>query len=542
MSFILPITTPKQQLPDPAQRISSKFVQANGNPAGLWLPSKLAKAAADFTPLPKKNFGTLNGGVTPTAGEFGTLGQSWHTNGSNGYVLSAISGTSGSSFSVSVTFRLNSIPVSTGVFQWANQLTSLNPFILIQQNSGNLKIFVDGGYRETSQTLAVGTWYTVAVTLSGGTAWKFYLDGALLSTYVGGVANQANATGAYLGNGYNGYADANFANLTIWKGSALTASQVSSLYNALLTGEPYPLFAPTANERMWGNVVASGPASASGAGGLIASGSLIASSLIAAVGGIVSTFNLVASSLYDAAAGIQAAAAEAVASNLTSGAAGLSSAAVEQVLSNLAGASAGMNVVAAQQVLTNLIAASGGIAGSQSLIASSIISVLAKIQAIAEQSTAIAAQGLAGIAATGDVQVLNNLIALNEQLSAAASFVASSIYSAAARVDGPGSIAVLVNLLSVAERVQALAEQLANSVSAMQAGSGASATVIASSLYCASAGCGAFATVSAILDAAICELASIRPSYTAEAILRAMFKSAAGVRPSYAARADIDGC
>lgn len=237
-------------LPRWGKRLSKRFVAAYGKPAGLWLPNDVTNKAYDFSS--NRTVGTLNGGITTTASGFGVLGASWHTNGSNGYVLSAISGTSESNFSVSVTFRLNAIPVSTGVFQWSNQTSSLNPFILIQQNSGNLKIFVDGGYRETSQTLAVGTWYTVTVTLSGGTNWKFYLNGAPLSTYVGGSSNQANATDVYLGNGYNGYTDANFANVTIWKGSALVAAQASSLYDCLRTGEPYPLFEPQTVRRGYG--------------------------------------------------------------------------------------------------------------------------------------------------------------------------------------------------------------------------------------------------------------------------------------------------
>ncbi len=79
---------------------------------------------------------------------------------------------------------------SRGLYSWAGTAapTSGTPFILIQNNAGQLRFYVDGGYQETSASLSTSTWYYLVCTLASSTTWKFYKDGALLSTYTGGVA------------------------------------------------------------------------------------------------------------------------------------------------------------------------------------------------------------------------------------------------------------------------------------------------------------------------------------------------------------------
>lgn len=98
-----------------------------------------------------------------------------------------------------------------GVFEWQfagsfiGGNRSGNPFVLVQNDNGNLKIYVDGSYRETSQTLSTNTWYKITVTLSASSVWKFYLGATLLSTYTGGVSNQSFARYANWGSGFNGF-------------------------------------------------------------------------------------------------------------------------------------------------------------------------------------------------------------------------------------------------------------------------------------------------------------------------------------------------
>lgn len=95
---------------------------------------------------------------------------------------------------------------SKGFMEW--QASSLGnggsgtPFVLFQNNNGTLQIYVDGSYRETSTSLSTGTAYRVGVTLTGSTTWKFYRNGVELSTYSGGVANQANALRVNFGFGF----------------------------------------------------------------------------------------------------------------------------------------------------------------------------------------------------------------------------------------------------------------------------------------------------------------------------------------------------
>lgn len=266
-STILPITIPDKQLPDPARRLSSGFVKANGRPAGLWLPSKLAKAAADFSG--NRNFGTLNGGVTTTGDGWGVLSSSWKTNGSTGYVsLPANAKTAVMALTGKGTIALvlaNNNPSQTNTFALEYDSTgALNVFNIIYGFTANTyETFWNNGGGSGRQTIKSGVTdsrpHLIVCTLNYPTLTTYYdgvqtgsftlsqsLDTSTpLELYLG----QSNGSRDFFAGGFYAYIEFD---------SALSAAQVSALYSSLLCGEPYRLFDQTANERFIGNIAATG--------------------------------------------------------------------------------------------------------------------------------------------------------------------------------------------------------------------------------------------------------------------------------------------
>ncbi len=183
---------------------------------------------------PNANHGTAaNGANTVTTGRFANAG---NFDGANDYVSANISGTSLSNTTVSFWFNAPSESGTKGIFQWANSLTSGGPFILVQNANNSLRFYVDGNYRATS-AFTINTWNHVAVTLSNSSTWSFYLNGALVGTYTGGVAVQANAATVYLGNGFNGYFNGRIDEFRLYN-KALSGAEVNQLLTNLTSVHP----------------------------------------------------------------------------------------------------------------------------------------------------------------------------------------------------------------------------------------------------------------------------------------------------------------
>lgn len=135
---------------------------------------------------------------------------------------------------VSLWFKVPSLPsIDKGIFQWANTLTSLQPFLLFQiRSTGDLRIFTDGSYRFT-QSISTNTWYNIILIRTSSTnVWTCYLNGTSIGTYNDGgfISNRANASSIYLGNGYNGYINGFIDEVAIWNNDR--TSDVSTIYNS----------------------------------------------------------------------------------------------------------------------------------------------------------------------------------------------------------------------------------------------------------------------------------------------------------------------
>lgn len=256
----LPQTT---DLLDPTTKLSSGFFKNFPIPIGLWCPSKLNNVAVDFNPL-KKNFGTLNGGVTVVPGGFGVLGQRWQFDGtvkSIQHSSSLLSGLAKCTF----VFALTPTAVDTtqyGFFSKSDAtsntycdgiigvISSGDVFFRIG-NASNEYVYTAGG------TVAAGAPSLLCLvydgTLTGATnILKIYVNGTVRSTTSGGgtptstiPTNSFTLTvGRYFDQGVNDKPFKGGISLYTIISDALSPAQVSSLYNALLTGEPYPIFEP----------------------------------------------------------------------------------------------------------------------------------------------------------------------------------------------------------------------------------------------------------------------------------------------------------
>ena len=119
---------------------------------------------------------------------------------------------------ISLWVKIDTSAATKGIFQWANALNSQFPFILIQQNSLEFRVYVDSGYR-TAVSFSLDTWYNIVVTRNSSTnIWTGYLNGSSFFTYddSGSLISRGNATDIYLGNGYNGYVDGNVDEVSIF--------------------------------------------------------------------------------------------------------------------------------------------------------------------------------------------------------------------------------------------------------------------------------------------------------------------------------------
>jgi hypothetical protein len=129
--------------------------------------------------------------------------------GSNDHVLLPRSGVGLTQFSLFFWAKpLGSVSTQQGIFQWANALSSSLPFVLItRQSSSVTRFFANGDYRATVTTPS--DWANYGFSYASG-SWRFFLNGAQVGSYTGGLANQANAARLYFGNGFSAYFQGQF--------------------------------------------------------------------------------------------------------------------------------------------------------------------------------------------------------------------------------------------------------------------------------------------------------------------------------------------
>jgi hypothetical protein len=153
--------------------------------------------------------------------------------GSNDYVLSNVSGTALTTFSIEMYVKPLSNQNAKGIFQWTDQTSSGIPMVLFQQTGSTLRVFVDSNYNLTT-TILIGSWSHIALTYDGS-IYKLYLNGALVNSYTGGIQFQNLATKLFYGNGYNGYWNGSMDEARVWS-TARTQAEIQQFMNSELVG------------------------------------------------------------------------------------------------------------------------------------------------------------------------------------------------------------------------------------------------------------------------------------------------------------------
>ena len=168
---------------------------------------------------------------------------SFEFDGVNDYIIAPLDGTTTGgilaaadtdvNLTISLWFKLSTSVATQGILSWAASLNNGTPLIIIQQNSLDIRVYVDSTY-QTATTIVLDTWYNIVVIRDSTTnIWTGYINGVSFFTYddSGSFSGRVGATDIYLGNGYNGYIAGNIDGVSVWD-EALTSGNVTSIYNS----------------------------------------------------------------------------------------------------------------------------------------------------------------------------------------------------------------------------------------------------------------------------------------------------------------------
>ncbi len=171
-------------------------------------------------------FGSGSSAPAWTTGKYG-VGTSF--DGSNDYTISSLSKTGLSNVSISLWFKPSGSQSGGGILQWANNLTSTGPWILLQRtNSNTVSWYLNGNYYIT-HTVTDNNWYHLVLTYNG-TVWNSYLNATSPSTYTGSIGTYGGSN-LYFGNGYYNYFNGSIDDVRVYN-RALSTAEVSQLYSS----------------------------------------------------------------------------------------------------------------------------------------------------------------------------------------------------------------------------------------------------------------------------------------------------------------------
>lgn len=248
---------------DPTQQpclgvpLHEDFLAAFGPPALLTVPLSEDRA---FDWSSNSNHGALNGGITTTPGGWGVFGSSWSYPSSTGnfWNFGSPAGlTNLATWTASILVRPASITSNAINYVfckypgWAIGIVgSIGPPGVI--------IAFDGTHQVNGSTaLVINKDTLITVVYNGSTAALYYNDEPD-NTPATFAPPSDSGNSLHIGNradvpslDYEGLIL--FAGL--WK-TSFAGAQVSSLYNCLLTGEPFPLFQPQTAAMMFGSAAA----------------------------------------------------------------------------------------------------------------------------------------------------------------------------------------------------------------------------------------------------------------------------------------------
>lgn len=164
-----------------------------------------------------------------TTHNIGKFNQSLFFDGDGDYAIATLDGTSLSDFSYSFWLKTDSVSGTTGVFQWADTLSSGSPTTYVQRNEDGLYVYNSGAY-SNKVTITADTWYHFTYVYKNSVSY-LYQNGDLAVTFNRPMSSsyRSHAASIYLGNGYNGYFDGSLDEVRVYN-RALSQKEISDLY------------------------------------------------------------------------------------------------------------------------------------------------------------------------------------------------------------------------------------------------------------------------------------------------------------------------
>lgn len=248
-----------RRVPTPLSQLSAGFLENLPRPAFMTMPCDVPEGKAYDLSGSGNPAGTKNGGVTVQPGGRGVLGQEWKLDGVSTTHIdfgTSVTNVGTGDFTVAILCRLDASVDNAGAIGCFN---GSGGFFLDSRSPSStiLPEFYCGGTAGVGTTnLRDGEYHLLVGTRLAG-ACTLYCDGVPQATFTGsaglgtGTLRIGNR-GDLASNNWNGPV----AFMTFVR-SGVAAAQVSSLYQSLLTGEPYALFEPTILDR-WGGLSAAG--------------------------------------------------------------------------------------------------------------------------------------------------------------------------------------------------------------------------------------------------------------------------------------------
>lgn len=147
--------------------------------------------------------------------------------GSDDVLMASLNGTAYTGVTMAAVIRPRAEETTAGILAWQNTALSGDPWILFQRDNANVRIYVNANYQWTiAHANDVAKTYVVT---GDGTTWKLRVNGVSQADHTGALTtNQANATGVYLGSGYNDYSGTDICEI-LAKDEAISAPEAEQL-------------------------------------------------------------------------------------------------------------------------------------------------------------------------------------------------------------------------------------------------------------------------------------------------------------------------
>jgi hypothetical protein len=144
----------------------------------------------------------------------------------------ALDGTAWTGVTVILVIAPLKTEATRGIWSFADTYNSGTPLVLCQRNTGDVRFYLDGGYRFT---VAVANGTPKAFILTGnGTTWRLWVNGVEQTAYNSGLTNLNKAQNVYHHSGFSATSESRVAETVLFNKAldAATVLRIAPLLNA----------------------------------------------------------------------------------------------------------------------------------------------------------------------------------------------------------------------------------------------------------------------------------------------------------------------